>query len=73
MKPAIYSQVISPARCFMLAMAMYPDVQKTAQTEIDVIIGRDRLPGLEDIDSLPFINAIIKEILRWQPAFPAGE
>ncbi|KIM82727.1 hypothetical protein PILCRDRAFT_88402 [Piloderma croceum F 1598] len=73
--PAIVSTggsntVISPARCFTLAIAMYPDVQKTAQAEIDAVVGRDRLPDLDDIDSLPFINAIIKEILRWQPAVP---
>ena len=54
-------------------MAMYPDVQKKAQAEIDAVIGRDRLPDLNDMDSLPFINAIVKETLRWQPVVPMGE
>jgi cytochrome P450 len=54
-------------------MAMYPDVQKKAQAEIDAVIGHDRLPDLDDIDSLPFINALVKETLRWQPTIPFCE
>jgi cytochrome P450 len=54
-------------------MAMYPDVQKKAQAELDTVIGRDRLPDLDDLDSLPYINAIVKETLRWQPVVPMGE
>ena len=58
---------------FVLAMAMYPDVQKKAQAEIDAVIGCDRLPDLDDLDSLPFIDAVVKETLRWQPVIPMGE
>ena len=54
-------------------MAMYPDVQKKAQAEIDAVVGRDRLPDIDDLDSLPFINAVVKETLRWQPVTPMGE
>jgi cytochrome P450 len=54
-------------------MAMYPDVQKKAQAEIDAVIGCDRLPDLDDLDSLPFIDAVVKETLRWQPVIPMGE
>ena len=48
-------------------MAMYPDVQAKAQAELDAIIGPNRLPELSDSDSLPFVNALIKEALRWHP------
>ena len=66
-------QTASNAQSFVLAMAMYPDVQKKAQAELDTIIGRDRLPDLDDLDSLPYINAMVKETLRWQPVAPVGE
>ncbi|KAL4061719.1 cytochrome P450, partial [Scleroderma yunnanense] len=48
-----------------LAMTLYPEVQKKAQAEIDAIIGLDRLPTLSDRQSLPYIEALVKEIHRW--------
>lgn len=33
--------------CF-LYLILYPDVQKKAQQEIDTVVGRDRLPSLQD-------------------------
>jgi len=54
-------------------MAMYLDVQKKAQAELDPVIGRNRLPDLDDLYSLPFVNAVVKETLRWQPVTPMGE
>ncbi|ELU43310.1 cytochrome P450 oxidoreductase OrdA-like, putative [Rhizoctonia solani AG-1 IA] len=44
--------------------------QKAAQTEIDHIIGNNRLPKLSDRDSLPYVEAVYKEVLRWQPVAP---
>lgn len=55
---------------FVLAMTMYPDVQKRAHEEIDAVVGRDRLPTFSDMDRLPFIQAIIRETLRWNPVSP---
>lgn len=57
---------------FFLAMAMFPDVQKTAQREIDTVVGSDRLPGVQDQENLPYISALIKETLRWFPLTPMG-
>ncbi|KAK1222629.1 hypothetical protein PQX77_014516, partial [Marasmius sp. AFHP31] len=57
---------------FILAMALYPEVQTRAQKEIDAIIGHGRLPDFDDRDSLPFVNALIAETLRWNPAVPLG-
>jgi hypothetical protein len=54
-------------------MVLYPDVQKRAQSEIDRVIGSDRLPTFEDRDQLPYIEAVVKEVLRWQPVAPLGE
>ncbi|KZT24415.1 cytochrome P450 [Neolentinus lepideus HHB14362 ss-1] len=63
---------ISTAQVFILAMAMHPEVQRRAQAEIDAVVGRSRLPDFSDRDSLPYINAVVKEVIRWQPAFPLG-
>ncbi|KAF9766890.1 hypothetical protein IL306_000642 [Fusarium sp. DS 682] len=63
---------VSSIRGFVLAMLLFPDVQKKAQQEIDNIIGTDRLPHFDDRDNLPYVNALIKETLRWIPVTPMG-
>ncbi|KAH9970769.1 cytochrome P450 [Russula compacta] len=55
---------------FFVAMLLHPDIAKKAQRELDVITGRDRLPTLEDRPRLPFVDAVCKEALRWQPVLP---
>lgn len=55
----------------MLAMLLYPEVQRKAQQELDDIVG-NRLPDFSDQGSLPYVTAICKEIHRWRPAFPIG-
>ena len=57
---------------FWLAITLYPDIQKRAHEELDNVIGAERLPELEDRESLPYINAIIMECLRWHPVVPIG-
>lgn len=47
-------------------MVLYPEVQK-AQEAIDKGIGSDRLPDFSDREALPFIEAIMNEVLRWNP------
>lgn len=51
---------------------LYPDVQKRAQEEIDAAIGTDQLPTFEDRTSLPYVEAVLRETLRWHPVFPLG-
>lgn len=53
-------------------MTLYPSVQQQAQAEISRVIGSDRLPTLRDWDSLPYVSAVVKEVLRWQPVTPQG-
>ena len=48
-------------------MAKNPDIQKKAQAEIDRVIGSYRLPNYEDRQSLPYIEAIYREVLRARP------
>ena len=49
-----------------------PETQLKAQEELDRVIGRDRLPDFSDVDSLPYLNAVYKEVLRWFPNIPLG-
>lgn len=51
-------------------MLQYPDVQLKAREELDRVIEDLRLPTLADRSSLPYINAIWKETLRWNPIAP---
>ena len=57
----------------MLAMALYPDVMRKAQAEIDTVVGRHRMPTFADRPHLPYVRAIVKEVLRWRPVGPLGE
>ncbi|KAG1756034.1 cytochrome P450 [Suillus lakei] len=63
---------VSTIYSFFLAMTLFPDVQKKAQAEIDAVVGPDRLPSFADQDSLPYIEALAKEALRWHAVVPTG-
>ena len=54
-------------------MALYPDVQKKAQAELDAVVGPNRLPDFHDRPFLPYINAVVKESIRWNLAAPLGK
>lgn len=49
---------------FVLAMLTFPEVQSRAQEEIDSVVGRDRLPEFSDIERLPYLSAVMKEVMR---------
>ena len=57
---------------FFLAMLGRPEVQEKAHKELDAVVGSRRLPTFEDLDSLPYVTAIIKETARWQVVTPIG-
>ncbi|KAI3763019.1 hypothetical protein L1987_53466 [Smallanthus sonchifolius] len=54
----------------MALLLNHPDVLKKAQTEIDTVIGNNRLVDESDIPSLPYLRCIINETLRLYPAGP---
>lgn len=58
---------------FFLAMILHPEVMKKAQKEIDEVIGNDRLPTFADLDNLPYIDALRKEVHRWHAVGPTGQ
>lgn len=50
-------------------MVLHPEVQVKAQVELDKICP-NRLPTFDDAASLPYIEAIAREVLRWMPVTP---
>lgn len=57
---------------FVLAMISNPEAQRRAQEEIDRVVESERLPEFGDKVNLPYVEAIFKECLRWNPITPAG-
>ncbi|KAF9230135.1 cytochrome P450, partial [Melanogaster broomeanus] len=55
---------------FLLAMILNPEVQEKAYAQINAVVGEDRLPTLDDRSSLTYIDAIMRETLRWNPVTP---
>ncbi|KAH9996919.1 cytochrome P450 [Russula vinacea] len=54
------------------AMVAHPEIQKRAQDELDTVVGRSRTPTFADAPNLPYIQALVKESLRWRPVLPLG-
>ncbi|KAL1938327.1 hypothetical protein VTO73DRAFT_11778 [Trametes versicolor] len=63
---------VSAETSLILAMSVYPAVQKRAQAELDAVVGPDRLPTYADLAQLPYFNALYLEVLRWTPVVPLG-
>jgi len=53
-----------------LAMLAYPETQARAHAELDAVVGRTRLPTFADYPHLPYIRAMVKEVLRWRTNAP---
>ena len=63
-------QTFATLTAFFLAMVKYPDIQRKAQAEIDEVVGRDQLPDFSHQESLPYVNAVMKECSRWHTVVP---
>ena len=51
-------------------MSLHPDAQKKAQAELDRVVGNGRMPEFSDSGSLVYVNAVIRETLRWHTIAP---
>ncbi|KAJ7279712.1 cytochrome P450 [Mycena rebaudengoi] len=61
---------VSALGTFVLAMLTNPTAQKKAQAEIDSLTGGTHLPSFEDEASLPYVSALVKEVMRWENVTP---
>ncbi|KAF5353588.1 hypothetical protein D9758_013797 [Tetrapyrgos nigripes] len=66
------ADTMSAISTFFLAMSLYPDVQSKGQEELDAVLGKEGIPTFDDCPSLPYIEAIFREVMRWHPALPMG-
>ncbi|KAH6613088.1 cytochrome P450 [Boeremia exigua] len=58
---------------FLEAMMRFPEVQKKALEEIEAVVGvADRLPVYEDLESIPYVRYMMKELWRWRPPVALG-
>ena len=59
---------------FVMSSLCYPEVYCRARMEIDSVVQSSgaviRLPSMADMASMPYLCAILKEILRWRPTVP---
>ncbi|EJD06677.1 cytochrome P450 [Fomitiporia mediterranea MF3/22] len=62
----------STLKAFFLLMTIHSDVAKKVQEEIDRVVGRDRLPRIEDRGDLPYLDCVLRELYRIHPAVPLG-
>ncbi|KZO99739.1 cytochrome P450 [Calocera viscosa TUFC12733] len=58
-------------RALALGILHNPDVMRAAQAQLDAVCGQ-RAPAFEDREKLPYIDALVKEIVRWKPGVPMG-
>ncbi|KAF9026240.1 cytochrome P450 [Hymenopellis radicata] len=61
---------VSALTTAILAMVQNPSILEKAQADIDSIVGHDRLPDFDDRKALPYLEAILKEVLRWRLVTP---
>jgi cytochrome P450 len=51
---------------FVLAAVMFPETVLKAQKEIDAVVGPDRSPDFDDLLKMPYVDAFVREVLRWR-------
>ncbi|CAA7271821.1 unnamed protein product [Cyclocybe aegerita] len=56
---------------FATAMLLYPEVQRKAHAELDTVLS-GRILDFGDYGKIPYIDALISELLRWNPVAPLG-
>lgn len=58
---------------FLEAMMRFPAVQAEALSKIEAVVGvADRLPIYEDLESIPYVRYLMKELWRWRPPVALG-
>nr|XP_020009573.1 cytochrome P450 2C20-like isoform X2 [Castor canadensis] len=59
-------------RYALLLLITHPDVLAKLQEEIDHVIGRHRVPCMQDRSNMPYMDAVLHETQRYIDLVPAG-
>ncbi|XP_034755152.1 cytochrome P450 1B1 [Etheostoma cragini] len=54
----------------VILLVKYPETQVRLQQEVDKVVGRSRLPSIEDQLHLPYIMSFVYEVLRYTSFLP---
>lgn len=70
---------VSAMLTFFMAMVLYPNIQRRAQDELASLLSKGqeedcicRLSRTKDRGKLPYVEALIKEVLRWGSVAPVA-
>lgn len=55
-----------------MAMMLYPEAQRRAQAEIDSVLAENVFPDFSHRKSLPYVEAVLRETMRWHSVAPLG-
>ncbi|KAF8703128.1 cytochrome p450, partial [Rhizoctonia solani] len=61
---------VSILATLIFCLVIHPEITKKAQDEIDRVIGPNRLPTVHDRGSLPYVEAVLQEVMRYYPVVP---
>nr|UBY12684.1 CYP15C1 [Anticarsia gemmatalis] len=53
-------------------MLLQPEIQHKIHAEIDQVVGKNRLPNLDDRRNMPYTEACIRETMRYDTMVPLG-
>lgn len=56
---------------FLVAGLHHPHTMKTAQEELDRVVGAD-VPSFHHLEQLPYCVALVREVFRWMPVAPVS-
>ncbi|KAG6374033.1 cytochrome P450 [Boletus reticuloceps] len=65
-----YDSSAATLLAFLMAMMLYPEAQRRAQAEIDSVLADDVLPDFSHRKSLPYVEAVLRETMRWHSVAP---
>ncbi|KAK7251214.1 hypothetical protein RIF29_34215 [Crotalaria pallida] len=54
----------------MAEIMQKPEVMKRVQEELEIVVGKDNIVEESHIHHLPYLHAVMKEVLRLHPVLP---